>query len=187
MNAVTRTDALIARTRALFECQVPAGEVIRHLRADGFGFAESIAALIKQGGMTAPEARAAVVDSPTWADMTESQTGRWIPVPPTPPDDETLERLRAACAQEPRIVEAWLTGRRDTRADGTSEETTGIAVVFDAPFSYTHDVEQTREPVARLRAAAARADLRRWVLTERFGGYDKTHALRIYGRAAEAT
>ena len=186
MNAVARTDALLARTHALLERQAPIEEVVRRLRAEGFGLAESIGALIKEGGMSPSEARMAVVDSSAWADIGDGDTGRWIPIPPTTPDDETVERLRAACTEEPRIVEAWFTGRRVTRADGTSKEITGIALVLGSPFRYTDDDEPTRETIARLHAAAAHAHFREWLYTERLAGYSKNHALRIYTRAAQA-
>ena len=58
---------------------------------------------------------------------------RWIN-PPHPPDEATLERLRARCSAEPRIVQAWLAGSRMTPSDGTpAYETTDIALVLDPP------------------------------------------------------
>lgn len=116
--------------------------------------------------MTGTEARDAVVDSPTWADLRETvESHRWIE-PRNPPAKGSLERLRAACDADPRIVEAWFTGRRMTRADGSVREHDGLAVVLA-------NTSQGAEPISRaqielmetLSAAASELDIGGWLFT----------------------
>jgi hypothetical protein len=90
-----------SRAKSLFEQGATTEEVVRGLRSDGLSLIESISALAQAAGMSGSDASAAVLDSPTWADERSLvTTNKWID-PPHPPDAETLERLRAACHEEP--------------------------------------------------------------------------------------
>jgi hypothetical protein len=116
--------------------------------------------------MTGAEARDAVVDSPTWADVRESvESHRWIE-PTNPLGQNSLERLRAACDADPRIVEAWFTGRRMTRADGSVREHDGLAVVLAEAFQGAEPITQAEiELMETLSAAATDVDIRGWLFT----------------------
>jgi hypothetical protein len=122
------------RAQALFEQGAATDEVVRVLRAEGLGMLASIRALAQGGDLSRSEARAAVLESATWADQRHLlSTNEWIE-PPDVPDAATLERLRATCRDEPRLSSAWLTGSRFTRPDGSTRDSTAIAFVFDPPL-----------------------------------------------------
>jgi hypothetical protein len=179
VDAVTRTRTLLAR-------QATVDEVVRDLRAEGFSLIESISALVKAAEMTPSHAKEAVVDSPTWADHRDRIHTRRLIEPPEVPDDETLEQLRAACGHEPRILEAWLIGSQMTRADGSSREITGIALVLDPAFSDHYDEEQSRL-IATLDAAAPQADVGTWLFRSwRFSADEEKLSLKIYTRAVQS-
>jgi hypothetical protein len=178
-----------SRAKALFEQGATTEELVLGLRSDGLSLIESISALAKAAGMSGSDASAAVLDSPTWADERSLVTmNEWID-PPDPPDEATLERLRAACREEPWIVEAWVVGSRMTRADGHSDESTGIALILDPPLSSAREEQQSRasgELVARLWAAAPQAgDISSWLfVSEQIIAAHAGHCLKFYARAA---
>jgi hypothetical protein len=176
-------DAVI-RAKALFQLGLTTEEVVRDLRAEGFSAIMSMSALITVAGMSYSGAQAAVVDSPIWADQRHLvTTSTWID-PPDPPDEETLEHLRAACREEPRIVEAWVTGSRITRADGSSYESTGIALVLDPPLSQLRDEEEGRasgDLLAKLQPAAPHASS--WLfVSEQIIAAHANHCRKVYTR-----
>jgi hypothetical protein len=122
------------RARTLFEQGAPTEEVVKTLRAEGVDIIASIRAVAHGGDLSHPEARAAVLESATWADQRHLvSTNQWID-PPDLPDAATLERVRAICRDEPRISGAWLTGSRFTGPDGPPRDSTAIAFVFDPPL-----------------------------------------------------
>jgi hypothetical protein len=89
-------------------------------------------------------------------------TRKWIH-PPDPPDEETPERLRAACCADSRIVGLRVAGSRETRADGTSWETTDLVLILDPPLDHSPR-EQSRvnlEVSAALEAVAPTGGRRR--------------------------
>jgi hypothetical protein len=141
---------------------------VTQLREDGFSLVESIAGLIRAGGMTSQEAREAVVESPTWADVRETvESHGWIR-PPHPPTTDSIERLRAACGGDPRIAEAWFIGRHMTRADGSTREHDGLAVVLHEPFQAREALpEEEVELMEKLASAAPEVDVRGWLITAR--------------------
>jgi len=163
----------VARTRAFVERGALTEEIVSQLRRNGFSLVESIGGLIQGAGMTSPEAREAVVDSPTWADVRETvESHRWIKRP-NPPSTDSIERLRAASADDPRISEAWFVGRRMIRADGSMREHDALALVLHEPF-------QDREPITeaqiqlmeKVASAAPEADIGGWMFTPRAGSPD---------------
>jgi hypothetical protein len=161
-----RITDLVACTRDLVQRGVSTEEIVSQLRRDGFSLVESIAGLIRAGGMTSAEAREAVVDSPTWADVRESvESHRWIE-PPNPPANDSIERLRAACEADPRIAEAWFIGRRMTRGDGSIREHDGLAVVLCEPFpDRVPPTEAEIELMEKLTSAAPEVDVGGWLFT----------------------
>ena len=112
---------------------------------------------------------------------------RWIKAP-HPPDEATLERLRARCSAEPRIVQAWLTGSRMTPSDGTpAYETTDIALVLDPPETPgdASDQAAVSELIVSLdRAALISGTPRGWlVLSETQIRRQSERAVLLYSRS----
>ena len=148
---------------------------------------ESTSALIKVGGASYADAKSAVIDSPVWADQRDRvTTNKWID-PPDPPDREALERLTAAFLEEPRIVGAWITGSSVTRADGSSYDSTDVALILDPPFGDLRDEDEVRgsaEFVARLESAAPANGRRHWIYaTEELIAAHADHCQKVYTRA----
>jgi hypothetical protein len=169
VTADPRIAEVVARTRALVEDGDSSEQIVPQLRLDGFSLIESMAGLAQAGGLTSAEARDAVVDSPTWADARETvEEHRWTE-PLNAPGEESLERLRAACSADPRIVEAWFIGRRMARADGSVSERDSMAVVLVEPFQGARGPisEQELSLIAKLRAAAPEAEIGGWLFTTR--------------------
>ena len=166
MATDTRITEVLSRTRALVEGGASTEQIVVQLRTDGFSLVESIAGLIRAGGLPGTEARDAVVDSPTWADVRETvESHRWIE-PTNPPAPDSLERLRTACDADPRIVEAWLTGRSMTRADGSVREHDGLALVLAEAFPEAEPITQAEiELIETLSAAASGIDIGGWLFT----------------------
>jgi hypothetical protein len=164
--ADARITEVLSRTRALVEGAASTEQIVTQLRGEGFSLVESIAGLIRARGMTGAEARDAVVDSPTWADARETvESHRWIE-PRNPPGQGSLERLRAACDADPRIVEAWFTGRRMTRADGSVREHDGLAVILAEAFQGAEPITRAQiELIERLSAADSDLDIGGWMFT----------------------
>jgi hypothetical protein len=122
------TRAGAARTRKLLDKGDTIEEIVRDLRDDGFNMIESMSALIRAGGLPFSDARAAVIDSPVWADQKDRvSTNRWVD-PQERPDTEVVERLNTACSELPRIAEVWVTGSKMTRHDGSSDVRTALAI-----------------------------------------------------------
>jgi len=157
------------------------------LRDEGFNQVESISGLIKAGGMPYSDASRAVLRNPIWADQCDRvTTNKWID-PPDPPDRDAPERLTAAFREEPRIAAAWITGSRVTRADGSSHESTGVALILDLPFGDLHNKDESRrsaEFVARLDRVAPQANGRRsWLFVrEEVIAAHAGHCKKIYTR-----
>jgi hypothetical protein len=177
----------VERARELLEQGRSVDDVVRELRADGFGVIDSLHGLGK-AGVPHEEARAAVVDGPVWADQRDRiTTNRWVD-PPERPDDEAVERLRAACRELPRVVELWLTGDEMTRHDGSSDVTTALALVLDPPLKHGQerddgdDAAQV-ELIESLEAAWQPAGRRSWIWASRpvIDGKQE-HCLPIYVR-----
>ena len=157
-------------------------QIVIQLRRDGFSLVESIAGLMRAGGMMGAEARGAVVDSPTWADVRETvESHRWIE-PTSSPGHDSLQRLRAACDADPRIVEAWFAGRRMTRADGSVREHDGLAVVLVEAFQGAEPMTQGQiELMETLSAAASDVDIGGWLFTTHPVSSDVSrHGVLIY-------
>ena len=146
-------------------------EIVAALRGEGFSLVESIAGLIRAGGMPTEDARAAVIESPTWADVRETvESHRWI-APTRRLDAISLERLRDACEADPRILEAWFIGRRMTRADGSEREHDAPAIMLAEAFQGTEPTSKAQvEMMERISAAGAQLDIGGWLFT--------THTLR---------
>jgi hypothetical protein len=123
----------------LFEGGATLEDVVRELRAAGFSKVESVNALAKTG-MSLADIQLAVLESPIWADRGIVAFEQWID-PPDLPDVDTVDRLRMACHAESRIVGAWFTGTRFTRADGSSFERTDLALLLDPPLGENWEVE----------------------------------------------
>jgi hypothetical protein len=186
-----------SRAEEMLEQGATTEEIVRRLREEGFSIIVSMSALAKGVGMSRAEAREAVLESPIWADQRHLVSQRaWI-YPPDPPDEATLERLRVACRDEPRIVEAWVTGSRMTRADGSSSESTDIVLILDdpphddTPHDETANVEQSLanfEVTRTLEAAApSAAGQRSWLfMSKRQLEAHEPHCIEIYTRAPDA-
>lgn len=160
----------VNRAKEMAERGVTTEEILGTLRDDGCSIVAAMSALRLGAGMKAEDARQVVLESPLWAEQRASFfTREWID-PPDPPDDETLERLRAACREDLRIVELWVAGSRMTRADGSSSESTDLVLILDPPFDQSMSEEQSRvnlEVSAALEAVAPTAGRRRsWVYGE---------------------
>jgi hypothetical protein len=174
---------VVARTRQLLDQGATVDVVVQDLRDDGFALIESISGLVKCG-MPYPDAVRAVVDSQVWIDQRDKVTSQqWIS-PPDPPDAETIERLRIACGDEPRIVEAWVCGLRVTPRDGPPRENTAIALVLD-PALDARDPGQAHalgELTAKLSAAARdSANVRGWVfVTDSIMDRHAEQSVKIY-------
>jgi hypothetical protein len=178
-------DAL-ARTRELLDKGDPIEEVVRELRVEGFQMIESMSALINAGGVSYDDAKTAVVDSPVWADQRDRvATRRWVD-PPERPDRDTVERLREACSEDPRIKEVWVTGSEMTRHDGSSDVSTDLAIVLDPPKTALRDEDEIAvsiEIITRLDAAWPTTGRRGclWVSREMIAREEK-HCVAIYSR-----
>jgi hypothetical protein len=111
---------------------------------------------------------------------------RWIKAP-QPPDEATLERLRARCSAEPRIVQAWLTGSRMTPSDGSpAYETTDIALVLDPPEAPGDESDQAAvtELIAQLDGCLDIGARRGWLsVSEAQIRRQTEHAVLLYTRA----
>lgn len=174
------------RVRALLERGDTVDQVVAELRAEGFGLIESIAALTKATELTPSEARAAVLDSSTWADQRDRIHTRRLIRPPELPDDATVERLRVACSQEPRILEAWVIGNEMTAPDGASRTNTGVGLVLDPSFPDISDDVQA-DLIAKLDAAASEAAIASWLFrTWRFDRDEAKLSLKVYARSQSA-
>jgi len=174
---------VFARTTELLDRGDSVEEVVRELRAEGFQMIESMSALIKAGGVSFDDARTAVIDSPVWADQRDRVvTRRWVD-PPEHPDPDIADRLRRACSDDLRIQELWVTGSETTRHDGSSDVSTDLAIVPDAPETALRD-EDCIEIITRLRAA--------WPMTRRHRGHlwvsremiarNEKHCVAVYSR-----
>ena len=183
-----RITDLLARTRALVESGASTQEIVTQLRRNGFSLAESIAGLVRAGGMTGEEARKAVVDSPAWADVRETvEMRRWVE-PANVPGADSLERLRAACGADPRIVEVWVTGRRMTRADGSVRERDGLAVVLAESFPGPEPIPEAQtELMETLIAAAQDVDIGTWMFTTHSVGAEVSKCGVLIYRSSDAT
>lgn len=108
---------------------------------------------------------------------------RWIKAPQTP-DEATLERLRARCSTEPRIVQAWLTGSRVTPSDGSpAYETTDIALVLDPPEKPGEQAAMT-ELITNLGSCLDLGARRGWLsVSETQIRRQGEHAVLLYSRA----
>lgn len=172
-----------ARTRELLDKGDPIEEVVRELRVEGFGMIESMSALIKAGDVSFDDAKAAVFDSPVWADRRDQVVTRRYVDPPERPDPDTAERLRETCSEDPRIREVWVTGSEMTRHDGSSDVSTALAIVLDPPGTSLPD-EESIEIITRMNAA--------WPMTARSRGYlwvshemiarEEKHCVAVYSR-----
>jgi len=111
-------------------------------------------------------------------------TNQWID-PPQRPDDHAIERLRAACRDIPRISELWITGSRFTRDDGTSKDSTGIALVLDPPErGEGRDDGAVFEMIAKLDAVWPTDARRSWLSVTRATIDAHTdHCLPVYAKA----
>jgi hypothetical protein len=162
-------------------------EIVRILREEGHSLIESMSALIKAGGLTFDDARAAVIESPTWADHRDKiATNQWVD-PPERPDEPALERLREVCRVEPRIAEVWVTGSRFRRSDGSTDLSTGIAVVLDPPLPDVRNATENAwqmEIAAKLEDAWPTSGRRSWIWGTR-GTVEarREHCLPVYSRA----
>ena len=160
----------VGRAKEMVERGATTEEILGALRDDGCSIVGAMSALRLGVGMNAEDARQVVLESPLWADQRASFFIRkWID-PPDPPDEETLERLRAVCREDSRIVELWVAGSRMTRADGSSSESTDLVLILDPPFDQSSSEEQSRvnlEVSAALEAVAPTAGRRRsWVFAD---------------------
>jgi hypothetical protein len=178
-------DALV-RTRELLDRGDPIEEVVRELRVEGFSMIESMSALIKAGAVSFADANTAIIESPVWADRRDRvTTNRWVD-PPARPDQGAVERLRAACSEDPRIRELWVTGSQMTRHNGSSEVSTAIAIVLDPPatdFLDEKEMAATVEIITLLDAAWPTTGRRSylWVSREILADEEK-HCLALYSR-----
>jgi hypothetical protein len=175
------------RTKELLDRGDTVDEVVGALRDEGFNMIDSMSALIRAGGVAFPDARAAVIDSPVWADQRERVvTRRWIG-PPDCPDADAVVRLQQACSDMPRIAEVWVTGTQMTRHDGSSDVTTSIAVVLDPPLIASQDADEmaaTTEIITRLDAAWAPTGRRSWLWVSRANiANHEDHCVAIYARS----
>ena len=179
---------MVAQTEALLIRGATTEEIVRELRNLGFGPIESLSALVKAAGLSFSDAEAAVIESPIWADQRDKVVTVQRIDPPEPPDAQTLTRLRATCRSEPRIAEAWVTGSRVTRSDGSFHESTDIALVLDPPFSRERGEDESRaerELLGKLDAAAPTTGRRGWVYVSKEAiAHEKRRYLKIYVRAA---
>jgi hypothetical protein len=147
-----------------------------------------MSALIKAGGLSYDDARAAVIESPVWADHRDKiATNQWID-PLEAPDGPTLERMREVCLSEPRIAEAWITGTRFTRSNGTSDVSTSVALVLDPPeVEIVHDRAKDAwqiEFFMRLAAIWPTGGLGGWMcVTRGIVEAEREHCLPVYSRA----
>jgi hypothetical protein len=141
-----------------------------------------MSALIKAGGVSYDDAKAAVVDGPVWADQRDRVVTRaWVD-PSERPDPDGAERLREAYSGDPRIQEVWVTGSAMTRHDGSSDVSTALAIVLDPPGTVLRD-EESLEIITKLGAA--------WPMTRRRGylcvsrgmfARNENHCVAIYSR-----
>ncbi len=173
----------------LLERGDPLETVVRELRVEGFGLIESLSALIK-AGVAYEDARSTVIDGPVWADQRDKVAmNRWVD-PPERPDQESVERLRAACSQIPRIAELWLTGSQMTRHDGSSDLSTALAIVLDPPAPSLLDEKEleatTSEIMTRLDTAWRPIGRRSWLWVSReiiAGEANAKHCVAVYSRS----
>jgi hypothetical protein len=99
MDAVGRAKEMVARGATT-------GEIVGALHDEGFSIIVSMSALVRGAGMGSADARQAVLENPIWASQRDSVfTRKWID-PPDPPDEETLERLRACAVRSPGLSSA---------------------------------------------------------------------------------
>jgi hypothetical protein len=77
----------------------------------------------------------------------------WIEAPERP-DVEAIERLRAVCREEPRIVELWISGGRWTDDDGILWVYTAFDLVLDSVEEADRDAARV-EIVPKLEAVWA--------------------------------
>lgn len=78
------------RTRELLGSGNTIGEIVQTLRDDGFSMIESMSALISRAELPFDDAKAAVIDSPVWADQRDRvSTNRWVD-PPELPDSTAV-------------------------------------------------------------------------------------------------
>jgi hypothetical protein len=114
-------------------------------------------------------------------------TNRWID-PPDRPHEEEVERLCAACREESRIAEVWVTGSRFTLDDGSSSDSTGIAVVLDPPIAdhpEENEVAATARLTANLKTASPIGGNRSSLfVTRNIIATHQEHCLPIYIRAS---
>jgi len=144
---------------------------------------ESMSALLKAGGVSFDDAKAAVFDSPVWADRRDQVVTRRYVDPPERPDLDTAERLREACREDPRISEVWVTGNEMTRHDGSSDVSSALAIVLDPPETSLQD-EESVEMITRLNVAWPITGRRGylWVTRETIARNEK-HCVAVYSRS----
>jgi hypothetical protein len=173
-------DAL-GRTKALLDRGDPIEEVVRQLRVEGFRIIESMSAIIKASGMSYEDGKTAVIDSPVWADQRDQVvTRRWVD-PPQRPDQDTVERLREACGEDPRIEEVWVTGSEMTRHDGSSDVSTELAILLDLPATELGD-EERFDMITKLGAAWPKK-CQGWLwVTREMIARNEQHCVAIYSR-----
>jgi hypothetical protein len=137
-----------------------------------------MSALVKAAGMTDAKALAAIADSPAWKN--DLFTQHWID-PPTLPERGVLDRMASVCAQEPQILEAWITGGRMTRSDGSFRENTGVTLVLDLPSGDPSSDEQSLVLAEKLSAVAPEFDIGHWRFTaDKLTPDVEDHGLKIY-------
>ena len=80
---------------------------------------------------------------------------------PERPDAEAIDRLRAVCREEPRVVELWISGGRWTDDDGVLYVYTAFDLVLDSVEEADRDAAHV-EIVPKLEAAWAPTGQRSW-------------------------
>jgi hypothetical protein len=164
-----------------------AEEVVRDVRTQGFSVIEATFVLMTAAGLSYAEAMQGVVlGSPICADR-RAAFDRWIE-PPAALDEDTLDRLRKVCRGEPRIVEAWLTGTRFTRSDGSWSEGTDIALILEPAFQAEPQseaqIEEEDELAERLLEAAVIGVPGNWFfVTKEILEAHAERCIQIYTRA----
>jgi hypothetical protein len=110
-------------------------------------------------------------------------------VPPDPPDEAMIEKLRETFHTLPRIAEAWVRGERLTPDDSSPPyDTTNIVLVLDPPLT-EHPRDELASEIAALEkqldvTGYRREPARGWVFAKKsdFRGSLQHPAAKIYSR-----